>query len=158
MTRLGSDFLVEWRGFGTEEDDHYLSSLDFQIHGDMLYSPHPYFASNPAMDYTSLPYSNLDYQDMHADDAILDSYNLDFSHLNWDRPALSPEPIAKPETHAKKTWRDVVGTELEHPPVPPPPEPVQLETPEEETHKPKDKKKEVCRYWLNVIVLPRRKG
>ena len=124
----------------------------------MLYSPHPYFASNPAMDYTSLPYSNLDYQDMHADDAILDSYNLYFSHLNWDRPALSPEPIAKPETHAKKTWRDVVGTELEHPPVPPPPEPVFHETPEEETHKPKDKKKEVCRYWLNVMVLPRRKG
>ena len=148
--RLCTDFVVEWRGFGTEEDDQYLASLQFQARGDSVHPSSPFYSGSSHLDYASFGSESMDFQDMRADDAIFDSYNMDFSQLHWQLPSHSSISASSTQLEKGRSWRDVVGTEFAHPPIPPPPT-VTFETPEEEeTPKPKDKKKEVCRYWLNV--------
>ncbi|KAK8821491.1 hypothetical protein WA556_001942 [Blastocystis sp. ATCC 50177/Nand II] len=146
---LPTDFLVEWRGFGTDEDDQYLASLHFQARGDSMYPSSPYYTGPSHLDYTSFGPENTDFQDMRADDAIFDSYNMDFSQLHWELPSHPSAPSVPSQPEKGRSWRDVVGTEFAHPPIPPPPTPAREEPEEEVTPKSKDKKKEVCRYWLN---------
>lgn len=150
---LPTDFLVEWRGFGTDEDDQYLASLHFQARGDSLYPSSPYYTGPSHLDYTSFGPESTDFQDMRADDAIFDSYNMDFSQLHWELPSHPSAPSVPSQPEKGRSWRDVVGTEFAHPPIPPPPTPAREEPEEEVTPKPKDKKKEVCRYWLNVGLM-----
>lgn len=145
-----TDFLVEWRGFGTDEDDQYLASLQFHTRGENIHPSSQFCSGSSHLDYVSFGSDNMDFQDMRADDAIFDSYNMDFSQLHWQLPSHSSIPNASTQPEKGRSWRDVVGMEFAHPPIPPPPS-VTFETvEEEETPKPKDKKKEVCRYWLNV--------
>lgn len=130
---------MEWRGFGTEEDDLFLSSVN-------LYSPTGVFGNDssflPSNDlqhrssYSSdvrssfgadlqpfppSPSSALDFQVMHEDDALFDSFHIDSSVLSKE----------------KRSWSDVVGHNYTLP--------LQQNTPEE----PKKQQTEVCRYWLN---------
>ena len=52
---------VEWRGFGTDEDDQYLASLHFQARGDSMYPSSPYCTGPSHLDYTSFGPENTDF-------------------------------------------------------------------------------------------------
>lgn len=104
---LPTDFLVEWRGFGTDEDDQYLASLHFQARGDSMYPSSPYYTGPSHLDYTSFGPENTDFQDMRADDAIFDSYNMDFSQLHWELPSHPSAPSVLSQPEKGRSWRDV---------------------------------------------------
>lgn len=143
---------MEWRGFGTEEDDEYLANVDLFSSSSMFGQPSYY---SPTLSQSS-PMTNVissdDYQIMHADDAVFDSFDFDVSVFRSQMQNNPYLPLAAPTSSRpifKKSWRDVVGTENEHLPLPPPPPPVTPPKREEPTSN-KQEVKEVCRYWLNV--------
>lgn len=89
---------------------------------------------------------------MHADDAIFDSFDFDVSVFRSQMKNNPYLPLSAPTSSRpvlKKSWRDVVGTENEHLPLPPTPV---LPPKREEPTPPKQEVKEVCRYWLNVSI------
>ena len=142
---------MEWRGFGTEEDDEYLANVDLFSSSSIFGQPSYY---SPTLSQSS-PMTNVissdDYQIMHADDAVFDSFDFDVSVFRSQMQNNPYLPLAAPTSSRpifKKSWRDVVGTENEHLPPPPPP-PVTPPKREEPTSN-KQEVKEVCRYWLNV--------
>ena len=84
---------MEWRGFGTEEDDEYLANVDLFSSSSMFGQPSYY---SPTLSQSS-PMTNVissdDYQIMHADDAVFDSFDFDVSvFLDTDSVALIAEP------------------------------------------------------------------
>ena len=131
---------MEWRGFGTEEDDIFLSGVNlfsstslfandssFGPSSDLRHSSsygnrvQPSLAPNLQPFPSSTQTSNLDFQMMHEDDALFDSLRITPSIL----------------TKEKKSWSDVVGHNYTIP--------LQQQTTEE----PVKQCTEVCRYWLN---------
>lgn len=148
---------MEWRGFGTEEDDEYLSSVDLFSNTSSLYNGPSYYS--PQLPVSPSLNSSDEFQTMHADDAVLDSFDFDLAMIRSQLNSLPylPQSRAVPSQPTfKKSWRDVVGTENAHPPVAPskslvePIHSVEHDEAEEARESSHSSKQEVCRYWLNV--------
>lgn len=119
--------VVEWRGFGTEEDDQFLSNVN-------LYSPDSSFLLNLPDYPSSIDLNSLDYKVMHENDILFDSLDIDLS--------LFSHPLLEKPISEKKTWSDVIGHKHMR-------EPINLQPTPEPTESTPSKVKEVCRYWLN---------
>lgn len=143
---------MEWRGFGTEEDERYLESVNLFSTPSSYYNDSSYYS--PQVPLSSSGLSIDDYQSMQADDSIFDTFDFDRelarARLN-SLPHLPLNPVISNRPVLKKSWRDVVGTEHVQPPAVQTP-PAIPKAPEE-IPEPKQEVKEVCRYWLNVCVL-----
>lgn len=144
---------MEWRGFGTEEDDEYLAGVDLFSMSNSLYTSNSYYTpeSNQVSVSPTVAESD-DYQTMHADDAVLDSFDFDLSVIRsqlQSLPYLPQSNVIPSQPVFKKSWRDVVGVENARPPAAPP---VAEVIHEEPAHISKPEVKEVCRYWLNVSL------
>ena len=101
---------VVWEGFGTEEDERYLSSV------------------NPFSDAASLE-STIEYRLMQADDTLIDSLHTRIPSFHIDLPRFSP-------LSTSKSWSSVL---LKNPIPPPPLPPAPSPAPEErEEVKPKE--------------------
>lgn len=145
-------FVVEWRGFGTEEDNLYLENVNLYNSTNSLYKNSSYYSPN------ALSTSIDDFQAMQEEDINFDTFDFD-REMNREFlnsfPYLPQQTLPAPKPTLKKSWRDVVGTEHAHPPMLPPSElttPTTPEEPEEPYEESKQQVKEVCRYWLNVQV------
>ena len=133
--------LVEWRGFGTEEDEAFLANVD-------LFSPTGTFVFNQPSYLGEVDTTSMDYQMMYEDDHLLDSFSFDLSTI------LSKATSSTRNNTGKKTWSQVVGYDHVRPPL-------QYTTPKydlagglESSSEANDElnsnpPRETCRYWLN---------
>ena len=133
--------LVEWRGFGTEEDEAFLANVD-------LFAPTGTFIFNQPSYLGEIDTTSMDYQMMYEDNHLLDSLSFDLSKI------LSKATTSSTKDSGKKTWSQVVGYDHIRPPL-------QLTTPNyKSTDEPKtlgetndesdsNPPREICRYWLN---------
>lgn len=136
-----------WQGFGTEEDDAFLASVD-------LYSPTGTFIYNPTSFGSPMGGNSLDYEMMMEDDHLFDTFSYDYSHIS----SLSSFPSSQPfeeqvSTTNKKTWSDILGHDHVRPPLQSTMPASSLsngnEDDEEDSGIGQKPSNTVCRYWLH---------